>query len=170
MARPMMAYLLIRSLNNPTILIIRAIGGTKTTMIPPRNPNAAPHVEPETFNIAGSIGIQGTIARAIPIFPNSDDCFFCIILITVYINFRRMGRYPCPCGSLFVNYQCPFSRHSLGDTLRRGNQIDHPTATEQGRMDRKSKIGNMLLSPSFKASILCNDFFSVTGSKKTCYK
>ena len=82
MARPMMAYLLIRSLNNPTILIIRAIGGTKTIMIPPRNPNAAPHVEPEAHNIAGSIGSQGTIARAIPTLPNSADCFFCIILRT----------------------------------------------------------------------------------------
>jgi len=79
MARPMMAYLLILSLNNPTILIIRAIGGTKITMIPPRNPNAAPHVEPETHNIAGSIGIQGTIASAIPTLPNSADCFSCII-------------------------------------------------------------------------------------------
>lgn len=83
MARPMTAYRLILSLNNPTILIIRAIGGTKTTMIPPRNPNAAPHVKPETFNNAGSIGIQGTIARAIPTLPNSADCFFCIILISV---------------------------------------------------------------------------------------
>ena len=51
-------------------------------MIPPRNPNAAPHVEPETFNIAGSIGIHEIIASAIPACPNSDDCFSCIILIT----------------------------------------------------------------------------------------
>ena len=69
----MKAYLLIRSLNNPTILIIRAIGGMKTIMIPPRNPNKAPHVEPEAHNSAGSIGIQGTIARVMPILPNSAD-------------------------------------------------------------------------------------------------
>jgi len=83
MTRPMIAYLLIWSLNNPTILIIRAVGGMKTIMIPPRNPNAAPHVEPEAHNIAGSIGIQGTIARAIPTLPNSADCFSCIILSSV---------------------------------------------------------------------------------------
>ena len=119
-----MAYLLIRSLNNPTILIIRAIGGTKITMIPPRNPNAVPHVEPEARNIAGSIGIQGTIARAIPTLPNSADCFSCTILKTVCIKFRRMGRYPCPCGSWFANY-LSFSI-PLRDTLRRGNQIANP--------------------------------------------
>jgi hypothetical protein len=83
MVRPMMAYRLIRSLNNPTILIIRAMGGTKTMMIPPRNPNAAPHVEPEVPHSVGSIGIQGTIARVIPALPNSDVCFSCIILIPV---------------------------------------------------------------------------------------
>jgi hypothetical protein len=71
MDRPMMAYLLIRSLNNPMMLIIRAIGGIKTIMIPPRNPNATPHVEPVVHNSAGSIGIQGTIARVIPTLPNS---------------------------------------------------------------------------------------------------
>jgi hypothetical protein len=69
--RPMTAYLLIRSLNNPTILTIRAIGGMKTIMIPPRNPNAAPHVEPVAHNSAGSIGIQGIIARDMPTLPNS---------------------------------------------------------------------------------------------------
>lgn len=73
MDRPMMAYLLIRSLNNPTIFTIRAIGGMIIIMIPPRNLNAAPHVEPVVYNSAGSIGIQGTIARAIPTLPNSDD-------------------------------------------------------------------------------------------------
>ena len=66
MARPMTAYLLIRSLNNPMILIIRAIGGMKTIVIPPRNPNAAPHVEPVAHNNAGIIGIQGTIASVMP--------------------------------------------------------------------------------------------------------
>ena len=66
-----MAYLLILSLNNPTMLIISAIGGMITIMIPPRNPNAAPHVEPEVHNSAGSIGIHGTIARVIPTLPNS---------------------------------------------------------------------------------------------------
>jgi hypothetical protein len=111
MARPMTAYLLIRSLNNPTILIIRAIGGAKITMIPPRNPNTVPHVAPETFNIAGSIGNQGTIARAIPTLPNSADCFSCIILKTVCIKFHRMGRCPCPCVSLFTNYQFIFIQH-----------------------------------------------------------
>jgi len=62
----MTAYRLILSLNNPKILIIRAIGGMKIIMIPPRNPDAATHVEPEIFNNSGSIGIHGIIARAMP--------------------------------------------------------------------------------------------------------
>jgi hypothetical protein len=92
----MTAYLLIRSVNNPTILTIRAIGGMKTIMIPPRNPNKEPHVEPEAHNSAGSIGIHGTIAREIPTLPNSDGCFSCIMLISVgWAGFSaHAGRYP----------------------------------------------------------------------------
>ena len=68
-------YLLIRPFNNPTILIIRAMGGMKTVTIPPRNPNAAPQVEPKARNIAGNIGIQGIIVRVIPILPYSAGYF-----------------------------------------------------------------------------------------------